>query len=90
MLNQTVLVGRLINDPEVKKLDSGKEVANITLAVPRAYKMRKEFMKLISLTVLFGIMLLKIQQNIAKRRLIRSKGKIQTTMVDDKGNRSGS
>ncbi len=38
MLNQVVLVGRLARDLEVKKLDSGKEVANITLAVPRAYK----------------------------------------------------
>ena len=38
MLNQVVLVGRLARDLEVKKLDSGKEIANITLAVPRAYK----------------------------------------------------
>lgn len=38
MLNQTVLVGRLVSDPEVKKLEDGKEVSNITLAVPRSYK----------------------------------------------------
>lgn len=38
MLNQTVLVGRLVRDPEIKKLEDGKEVSNITLAVQRSYK----------------------------------------------------
>ena len=35
MLNQTVLVGRLVRDPELREPDSG---TNITLAVPRSYK----------------------------------------------------
>ena len=38
MLNQSVIVGRLVEDPEVKELENGKKVANITLAVPRSYK----------------------------------------------------
>lgn len=38
MLNQTVLVGRLIADIEVKETDSGVKVSNFTLAVPRSYK----------------------------------------------------
>ena len=38
MLNQVIVVGRLVADPEVKKLESGKEVTNITLAVNRSYK----------------------------------------------------
>ena len=38
MLNQIVLVGRLAKDVEVKELESGKKVANITLAVPRSFK----------------------------------------------------
>ena len=38
MLNQTVLVGRLVKNPELKELESGKSVSNITLAVPRSYK----------------------------------------------------
>lgn len=37
MLNQVVLVGRLIKSPEVKEIE-GKKVSNITLAVPRSYK----------------------------------------------------
>ena len=38
MLNQIVLVGRLVKEVEVKKLESGKKVANITLAIPRSWK----------------------------------------------------
>lgn len=38
MLNQLVLVGRLVQDPEVKELEDGKKVTNITVAIPRAFK----------------------------------------------------
>ena len=38
MLNQTVIVGRLVSKPEIKELEEGKKVANLTLAVPRSYK----------------------------------------------------
>lgn len=38
MLNQIVLVGRLVQDPEIKELENGNKVSYITLAVPRSYK----------------------------------------------------
>ena len=38
MLNQVVIVGRLVKSPEVKKLAGGSKVSKITLAVPRSYK----------------------------------------------------
>lgn len=38
MLNQTVLVGRLVSDIELRETEEGKKVANFTLAVPRSYK----------------------------------------------------
>lgn len=38
MLNQIVLVGRLVADLEVRKTESGKPVTNITLAIPRSFK----------------------------------------------------
>lgn len=41
MLNQTVLVGRLVREPEVKELEDGKKVSNMTLAVQRSYKNEK-------------------------------------------------
>lgn len=41
MLNQVTLVGRLAREPELKTLESGKKVCEITLAVPRNYKNEK-------------------------------------------------
>lgn len=38
MLNQIVLVGRLVQDLEIKELENGQRVSYITLAVPRSYK----------------------------------------------------
>ena len=38
MLNQVVLVGRLVRNPELKETETGKKVTNITIAVPRSYK----------------------------------------------------
>ena len=38
MLNQTVIVGRIVRDPELRETESGNKVTNITLAVPRSYK----------------------------------------------------
>lgn len=38
MLNQTILVGRLVDNLEVKKLENGTKVSNITLAIPRSFK----------------------------------------------------
>ena len=38
MLNQSVLVGRLTSDLEVRETEKGKHISTITLAVPRSYK----------------------------------------------------
>lgn len=38
MLNQVVMVGRLVKNPELKETENGKKVTHITLAVPRSYK----------------------------------------------------
>lgn len=37
-MNQVILVGRLVADPETKELESGKNVSNIVIAVTRNYK----------------------------------------------------
>lgn len=41
MLNQVILVGRLVKNPEVKSLNDDKKVSHITLAVNRNYKNSK-------------------------------------------------
>ena len=38
MLNQVVIVGRLVAKPIVEKNENGRKVSEITLAVPRSYK----------------------------------------------------
>lgn len=38
MLNQIILVGRLVNNPAVQELESGKKVTIIKLAVTRSWK----------------------------------------------------
>lgn len=37
-MNQFVGVGRLVAEPSVKETEDGKQVSNITIAVPRSYK----------------------------------------------------
>lgn len=36
-MNQSLIIGRIVNDPELKETEKGK-VSNITLAVQRAFK----------------------------------------------------
>ena len=37
MMNQSLIIGRIANDPELKETEKGK-VSNITLAVQRPFK----------------------------------------------------
>jgi single-strand DNA-binding protein len=84
MLNQTVIVGRLVEDPEVKELESGKKVANITLAVPRSYKNEDgEYdTDFLNCTLWSGI-----AENTAeycrKGDLLGVKGRIQSRVIED-------
>ena len=38
MLNQVVLVGRIVKTPELRETENGKKTATVTLAVPPNYK----------------------------------------------------
>ena len=38
MLNQTVIVGRVVSDPKLSQTENGNKVTNLTLAVPRSHK----------------------------------------------------
>lgn len=38
MLNQVVMVGRLVSKPIVEENENGRKVSEITIAVPRSYK----------------------------------------------------
>ena len=38
MLNQSIVVGRIVNSPELRETENGVKVSSILLAVPRSYK----------------------------------------------------
>lgn len=38
MLNQAVLVGRIVQTPELRETENGHKLTNVTLAVPRSFK----------------------------------------------------
>lgn len=38
MLNQSILVGRIVQEPEVRMTENGNKVTNLTLAVQRGFK----------------------------------------------------
>lgn len=38
MMNQIILVGRLVRTPELKESENGKKFSIITMAVPRSFK----------------------------------------------------
>lgn len=85
MLNQIVLVGRLVKKPELRETEEGKKVSNITLAVPRSYKNAEgaydtDFID----CVLWNGIAENTAEYVQKGDLIGVKGKIQTNETDGK------
>ena len=60
MLNQTVLVGRIVSDPKINETINDKKVTTIPLAVQRSYKNEEENMQQILFLVFYGMVLLKM------------------------------
>lgn len=83
MLNQTVIVGRLVREPELFETDSGSKVTNITLAVPRSYKNSKgEYDTDFINCVLWKGIAENATEYCSKGDLIGVKGRIQTRTID--------
>ena len=84
MLNQTVLVGRLVRDPELHESENGNKVTSITLAVPRSYKnMNGEYDTDFISCVLFKGIAENASEYCHKGDLWGIKGRIQTRKVED-------
>lgn len=85
MLNQVVLVGRLVSDLEIKETENGTKVCNITLAVPRSWKnVNGEYDTDFVNCVLWKIIEESTKEYCMKGDLVSVKGRIQTRKENDK------
>ena len=83
MLNQTVLVGRVVRDVEVKELESGKKVANMTIAVPRSYKnINGEYDTDFIDVILWEAIATNVNEYCHKGDLIGIKGRLQSRTIE--------
>ena len=85
MLNQTILVGRLVDNLKVEKNEEGKKRSRITLAVPRSYKnadgvYETDFIDCVA----FDSIAENTCEYCKKGDIIGVKGRIQTTIYEDK------
>lgn len=84
MLNQTVIVGRLVKEPELRETDTGKKITNITLAVPRSYKnINGEYDTDFISCVLWQGIAENTVNYIKKGDLLGVKGRVQSRMIEE-------
>lgn len=83
MLNQVVIVGRIVQDPAVETTESGKERSYITLAVPRSYKNADgEYETDFVDCVLWGGVASSTAKYCKKGDLVGVKGKVETSIYE--------
>ena len=85
MLNQAVLVGRLTSDPELTKLETGKKVTTVTLAVQRSWKNEDGLYEADYIRcILWDAVAASTTEYCHKGDIVGVKGRIQTGNYDDK------
>lgn len=78
MLNQLVLVGRLVDNPIVEENENGRKVSTITLAVPRSFKNNEgEYDKDFIPVTIWDELSLQINKHCKKEDLVGIKGRLQ-------------
>ena len=86
MLNNAVLVGRLVRDPEVYETENGKKVTTVTLAVPRSFKnMNGEYETDFIPCILWQGVAENTKEYCMKGDLIGVKGRLQTKKIEGDG-----
>ncbi len=82
MLNNVVLVGRLVKDPELRDTEQGKKMTFITLAIPRGYKnMNGEYDTDFIDCVLWDVVASNTAQYCKKGDIIGIKGRLQSRIA---------
>ena len=86
MLNQAVIVGRIVSQPEIKE-ENGKKYSNLTLAVPRSYKNENgEYdTDFLDCTIWNGIAE-SVKDYCMKGDLVGVKGRLESTTIGKDGN----
>lgn len=83
MLNNTVLIGRIVKDPELRKTSKGTTVSNITVAVQRSFKnINGEYdVDFIECILWTGIAETAVEY-CKKGDLVALKGRLQTSIIE--------
>lgn len=86
MMNYTMIVGRLVDNPKVQETDNGKKYVNMTVAVPRAFKnaegvYESDFVD----CVLWSGVAEKTSEYCRKGDLVGVKGRVQTDLYEKDG-----
>lgn len=85
MLNQIILVGRLVQDPKIKELENGQRVSYITLAVTRSMKNADGIYEADFIPcMVWNNIADNVKEYYKKGDLLGIKGKIQTRQEEDK------
>ena len=83
MLNNVILMGRLVNDPEIRTTSSGKSVANFRIAIDRAYSKNGNRETDFITVVCWEKTAEFIVKHFSKGSMIALQGKIQTRSYED-------
>lgn len=84
MLNQIILVGRLVKTPEVIETESGKKMSYITLAIPRTFKNADgEYDTDFIDCVLWEVVAESTSEYCKQGDIIEVKGRVQYRMIED-------
>lgn len=86
MLNQTVIVGRIVGEPKIKEED-GRKSSNLVLAVPRSYKNENgEYdTDFLECTIWNGIAE-SVCEYCKKGDLVGVKGRLESKIIEKDGN----
>mgnify|MGYP000296613358 FL=1 len=89
MLNQTLLVGRIVSKPELNQTETGKNYASITIAVPKSYvnENGEHEANFIDLTA-WNERIVKKSDHLLKGDLVLIEASIQTRLVEKEGKKT--
>lgn len=83
MLNQVVLVGRLVRDPELVDTENNKKMSRITIAIPRSFKnMDGEYESDFINCLLWDVVAKPTVEYCKKGDIVGIKGRIQSRTVE--------